>query len=67
MGSWRCSATHFLPRHWMEMSGQQHAQAAVHLVKNPQYLPNERLGGPQNQSGCVVERMNIINNVGSSI
>jgi len=35
----------------MEISGQIHVPSVLSAGKNPRYLLNRRLGGPQNQSG----------------
>jgi hypothetical protein len=39
------------PRHYMEASGQLHAPAALTPGKNPWYLLDRRLGGPQSRFG----------------
>jgi hypothetical protein len=39
------------PRHWLEVSGQFHASAALPLGKSPRYPLDRRLGGPQSRSG----------------
>jgi len=35
----------------MEVSGELHTMVALPVEKNPQYLLDRRLGGPQNWSG----------------
>jgi hypothetical protein len=39
------------PRHYMEVSGQLHAPAALPQGKSPWYPLDKRLGGPQSRSG----------------
>jgi hypothetical protein len=39
------------PRHYMEASGQLHAPAALPPAKDPSYLLDRRLSGPQSRSG----------------
>jgi hypothetical protein len=41
-------STHSWPRHWMEVSGQLHAPAA--LLPGKEYPLNRRLGEPQSRS-----------------
>jgi hypothetical protein len=44
--------THSRPRHWMGVSGQRHAPAALYpRGKDPRYPLYRRLGGPQRRSG----------------
>jgi hypothetical protein len=44
--------THSGPRHYMGVSGQRHASAALYLRgKDPRYPLYRRLGGPQSRSG----------------
>jgi len=44
--------THSRPRHWMWVSGQRHAPAALYpRGKDPRYSLYRRLGGPQSRSG----------------
>jgi hypothetical protein len=42
----------------MEVSGQLHAPATLLQGKNPWYLLDRRLGGPQSRSGCGGEEKN---------
>jgi len=35
MGNWKYNLTHCKPRHWMEVSGQLHAPAALTPEKEP--------------------------------
>jgi hypothetical protein len=46
------------PRHYMEMSGQLHAPAALPQGKSPWYALDRRLGGPQSGSGRGGEEKN---------
>jgi len=45
----------------MEVSGQPHALTTLLLgEKSPHYPLNRRQGGPQIQSGCFVEEINLL-------
>jgi hypothetical protein len=45
-------APHSRPRHWMGVSAQRHAPAALYpRGKDPRYPLYRRLGGPQSRSG----------------
>jgi hypothetical protein len=46
------------PRHYMEVSGQLHAPAALPPGKSPWYPLDRRLGGPQSHSGSGGEEKN---------
>jgi hypothetical protein len=46
------------PRHYMEVSGQLRAPAALPQGKNPWYPSDRRLGGPQSRSGRRGEEKN---------
>jgi hypothetical protein len=52
MEEWRYSCTHSYPRHYMVVSGQLHAPAALSQRMSPRYLLYRILGGPQSRSGC---------------
>jgi hypothetical protein len=39
------------PRHYLEVSGQFHAMAALLQGESPRYQLDRRLGGPQSRSG----------------
>jgi hypothetical protein len=42
------ASTHSRPRHYLGVSVQRHATAALYpQVKNPRYLLDKRLGGPR--------------------
>jgi hypothetical protein len=44
--------THSWPRHYIGVSGQHHAPAALYpRGKDPRYPLDRRLGGPQSRSG----------------
>jgi hypothetical protein len=47
-----------LPRHYIEVTGQLHAPAALPKRKSPWYQLDRRLGGPQNRFGCGGEQKN---------
>jgi hypothetical protein len=52
MGEWMYRYTFSSPRHWLEVSGQLHAPAALLPGKEPPHYPlDRRLGGPQSRSG----------------
>jgi hypothetical protein len=57
LGEWRYSSTYWL-RHYMEVSGQFHAPAALPPEKSPWYPLDRRLGGPQSRSGRGGEEKN---------
>jgi hypothetical protein len=46
-------------RHWLEVSGEHHALAALPPGKGPRYPLNERLGGPYNRSGRCEDEKNL--------
>jgi hypothetical protein len=55
---WKHSSMHFWTRHYMEMSGQLHAPAALPQGKSPWYPLDRRLGGPLRPSGHGGEEKN---------
>jgi hypothetical protein len=50
MGEWMYRSTFSWPRHYLEMSGQLDAPAALLQAKEPRYPLGRRLGGPQRRS-----------------
>jgi hypothetical protein len=46
------------PRHYMEVSDQLHASAALPTWKSPRYSLDRRLGEPQSRYGCCGEKKN---------
>jgi hypothetical protein len=51
MGEWMYRSTFSWPRHYLEVSGQLHAPAALPPGKSPRYPLDRRMGGPQSRSG----------------
>jgi hypothetical protein len=51
MGEWAYRSTYSWPLHWLEMSGQLHAPAALPLGKESLVPLDRRLGWPQSRSG----------------
>jgi hypothetical protein len=51
MGEWMYRYTFSWPRHYLEVSGELHAPAALPPGEEPRYPLDRRLGGPQSRPG----------------
>jgi len=51
LGEWKCSSTYSSPQHQMEVNGQLHALTTLPPGKEPRFLLDRHLSGPQSWSG----------------